>query len=86
MSNSETESILKKDGDCNLTKDDLKNEQETKDRDAKEPKSVSFNKDVHVKRFGKGSNATSFQAVLWNFAISNLGLSSLNYAKKSVKI
>ncbi|XP_059061284.1 trichohyalin [Achroia grisella] len=30
-----------------------KDETETKNREAKEPKSVSFNQDVHVKRFGK---------------------------------
>lgn len=29
------------------------NETREKEREAKEPKSVSFNRDVHVKRFGK---------------------------------
>lgn len=48
----EVKDKTKQDGD-NVAKDETKTDTESKEVQAKEPKSVSFNRDVHVKRFGK---------------------------------
>ncbi|XP_037965815.2 uncharacterized protein LOC105392188 isoform X2 [Plutella xylostella] len=54
----EVKDKTKQDGD-NVAKDETKTDTESKEVQAKEPKSVSFNRDVHVKRFGKPRESRS---------------------------